>query len=111
MGRFQKTLGNFTSLNYWVVRDYYCIVNSVNAFEPEIQRLSDEQLTAKTSEFKKRLSQGDTLSDIQAEQVAFMTREYHIYMTSDGRISMAGLSSKTIPHLADAIHAAVTRMS
>lgn len=25
------------------------------------------------------------------------------------RISMAGLSSKTVPHLADAIHAAVTR--
>ncbi|CAM8952793.1 unnamed protein product [Rhodiola kirilowii] len=42
-------------------------------------------------------------------QVEFMTKEYHIYMTSDGRISMAGLSSKTVPHLADAIHAAVTR--
>ncbi|RRT39058.1 hypothetical protein B296_00055392 [Ensete ventricosum] len=28
----------------------------------------------------------------------------------DGRISMAGLSSKTVPHLADAIHAAVSRI-
>lgn len=50
-----------------------------------------------------------TFTGLNAEQVAFMTKEYHIYMTSDGRISMAGLSSRTIPQLADAIHAAVTR--
>ncbi|MQL90782.1 hypothetical protein Taro_023387 [Colocasia esculenta] len=50
-----------------------------------------------------------TFTGLNTEQVAFMTREYHIYMTSDGRISMAGLSSRTVPHLADAIHAAVTR--
>ncbi|KAJ4842977.1 hypothetical protein Tsubulata_017447 [Turnera subulata] len=51
-----------------------------------------------------------TFTGLNREQVAFMTKEYHIYMTSDGRISMAGLSSKTVPHLADAIHAAVTRV-
>ncbi|KAK9032249.1 hypothetical protein V6N11_056523 [Hibiscus sabdariffa] len=51
-----------------------------------------------------------TFTGLNSKQVEFMTREYHIYMTSDGRISMAGLSSKTVPHLADAIHAAVTRM-
>ncbi|KAK2978901.1 hypothetical protein RJ640_012509 [Escallonia rubra] len=50
-----------------------------------------------------------TFTGLNSEQVTFMTKEYHIYMTSDGRISMAGLSSRTIPHLADAIHAAVTR--
>ncbi|KAE8056592.1 hypothetical protein FH972_013348 [Carpinus fangiana] len=49
-----------------------------------------------------------TFTGLNSEQVAFMTREYHIYMTSDGRISMAGLSTRTIPHLTDAIHAAVT---
>uniref|UniRef100_A0A5B7ADB3 Aspartate aminotransferase n=1 Tax=Davidia involucrata TaxID=16924 RepID=A0A5B7ADB3_DAVIN len=51
-----------------------------------------------------------TFTGLNMEQVVFMTKEYHIYMTSDGRISMAGLSSKTVPHLADAIHAAVTRV-
>ncbi|VFQ73221.1 unnamed protein product [Cuscuta campestris] len=51
-----------------------------------------------------------TFTGLNTKQVAFMTKEFHIYMTSDGRISMAGLSSKTVPHLADAIHAAVTRM-
>ncbi|KAI5060900.1 hypothetical protein GOP47_0023405 [Adiantum capillus-veneris] len=50
-----------------------------------------------------------TFTGLSKEQVNFMTREYHVYMTSDGRISMAGLSSKTVPHLADAIHAAVTK--
>ncbi|KAK8595593.1 hypothetical protein V6N13_000301 [Hibiscus sabdariffa] len=52
-----------------------------------------------------------TFTGLNSDQVAFMTKEYHIYMTSDGRISMAGLSSSTVPHLADAIHAAVTRSS
>nr|XP_043606298.1 aspartate aminotransferase, cytoplasmic [Erigeron canadensis] len=49
-----------------------------------------------------------TFTGLNTKQVAFMTKEYHIYMTSDGRISMAGLSSRTVPHLADAMHAAVT---
>ncbi|GLT48571.1 hypothetical protein SLA2020_221880 [Shorea laevis] len=52
-----------------------------------------------------------TFTGLNSDQVAFMTKEYHIYMTSDGRISMAGLNSKKVPHLADAIHAAVTRSS
>ncbi|XP_031108850.1 aspartate aminotransferase, cytoplasmic-like [Ipomoea triloba] len=52
-----------------------------------------------------------TYTGLNAEQVSFMTREYHIYMTADGRISMAGLSSQKVPHLADAIHAAVTKLA
>ncbi|KAL7134764.1 hypothetical protein ABFS83_11G047700 [Erythranthe nasuta] len=51
-----------------------------------------------------------TFTGLNTNQVAFMTKEYHVYMTSDGRISMAGLSLRTIPHLADAIHAAVTNV-
>ncbi|CAH9102904.1 unnamed protein product [Cuscuta epithymum] len=50
-----------------------------------------------------------TFTGLNADQVAFMTKEFHIYMTSDGRISMAGLSSQKVPHLADAIHAAVAK--
>ncbi|PHT31870.1 Aspartate aminotransferase, cytoplasmic [Capsicum baccatum] len=44
-----------------------------------------------------------------AEQVFLMTREYHTYMTSDGRISMTGLSSRTVPHLVDVMHDVVTK--
>ncbi|XP_044511762.1 protein translocase subunit SECA2, chloroplastic isoform X2 [Mangifera indica] len=70
LGLYGKTLSDFMSLNNWVVRDYYRLVRDVNAFEPWIQTLSDEQLTAKTAEFKQRLRLGETLADIQAEAFA-----------------------------------------
>ncbi|CAL0319428.1 unnamed protein product [Lupinus luteus] len=70
VGLFRKSLTDFTTLNYWVVRDYYRLVNSVNAFELRIQALSDEQLTKKTQEFRLRLRKGETLADIQAEAFA-----------------------------------------
>ncbi|KAL5074940.1 hypothetical protein RYX36_013924 [Vicia faba] len=52
-----------------------------------------------------------TFTGLNPEQVSFMTKEYHIYMTSDGRINMVGLSSKTVPHLEDAIHAVVAQLA
>ncbi|XP_020274388.1 protein translocase subunit SECA2, chloroplastic [Asparagus officinalis] len=58
---------DFWTLNSWVVRDYYRLVSSVNALEPQLRRLSDEQLRAKTVEFRLRLSRGETLADLQAE--------------------------------------------
>ncbi|CAI9112735.1 OLC1v1013222C1 [Oldenlandia corymbosa var. corymbosa] len=70
MGEIKKTWNDFSSLNYWVVRDYYRLVNSANEFEPQIQRLSDEKLSHKTVEFRRRLNQGETLGDIQAEAFA-----------------------------------------
>ncbi|KAF3772777.1 translocase subunit protein [Nymphaea thermarum] len=66
----QKNWSNFTSLNYWVVRDYFRLVDMVNALEPRIRKLTDEQLRAKTNEFRIRLSRGQTLADIQAEAFA-----------------------------------------
>lgn len=49
-------------------------VDSINALEPAIKALSDEQLKAKTDEFRKLLSQGKTLDDILPEAFA-VTRE------------------------------------
>jgi len=45
-------------------------VQSVNAFAPLIKALTDEQLAAKTTEFKKRLADGETLDEILAEAFA-----------------------------------------
>ncbi|MFW5708934.1 MAG: preprotein translocase subunit SecA [Chloroflexota bacterium] len=42
----------------------------INTLEPEIQKLSDTALAAKTDEFKKRLSDGETLDDILPEAFA-----------------------------------------
>ncbi|RAL48151.1 hypothetical protein DM860_005575 [Cuscuta australis] len=65
-----KNWSSFTSLNHWIVRDYGRLVSYVNALEPQIQELSDEQLSAKTVEFRKRLREGESLSHIQAEAFA-----------------------------------------
>ncbi|KAL2643079.1 hypothetical protein R1flu_010666 [Riccia fluitans] len=52
-----------------------------------------------------------TFTGLSKEQVEYMRREDHIYMTLDGRISMAGLNSRTVPQVADAIHRAVVKFS
>ena len=49
-------------------------VDAINAFEPALQGLSDEDLAAKTSEFRERLAKGDKLEDLLPEAFA-VTRE------------------------------------
>jgi preprotein translocase subunit SecA len=46
------------------------LVTQINALEPSIQALSDEQLRARTAEFKQRLAQGETLDDLLVEAFA-----------------------------------------
>ncbi|KAL3641737.1 Protein translocase subunit SA2, chloroplastic [Castilleja foliolosa] len=70
IGGIKKTWTDVSSLNYWVVKDYYRLVKYVNELEPHFQKLSDEQLRAMTVEFRQRLKQGETLPDIQAEAFA-----------------------------------------
>ncbi|HIU75753.1 MAG TPA: preprotein translocase subunit SecA [Candidatus Pelethocola excrementipullorum] len=45
-------------------------VDKMEALRPEMQKLSDEELRAKTKEFKERLSKGETLDDILVEAYA-----------------------------------------
>lgn len=46
------------------------IVNKINELEPEMQALSDTALAAKTTEFKQRLSEGETLDALLPEAFA-----------------------------------------
>ncbi|MFH1874962.1 MAG: preprotein translocase subunit SecA [Pseudomonadota bacterium] len=46
------------------------IVDQINSLEPEIQKLSDEELRAKTDEFKHRLHKGETLDQLLPETFA-----------------------------------------
>src|ERR1700736_1304103 len=46
------------------------LVGEVNALEPTIQALSDDQLRAKTIEFRTRIANGETLDDLMAEAFA-----------------------------------------
>ncbi len=45
-------------------------IDRIEALRPDMQALSDEQLKAKTEEFKKRLAEGETLDDILPEAFA-----------------------------------------
>ena len=46
------------------------LIAAINELEPGMQQLSDEQLAAKTQEFKQKLANGATLDDILVEAFA-----------------------------------------
>lgn len=48
------------------------LVEKINSLEPEIQKLSDDQLKEKTKEFKEKLKGGKTLDDILPEAFALV---------------------------------------
>ena len=60
----------FGSRNQRLLKSYGRWVNEANALEPAIQALSDEQLRAKTEEFRKRLAEGATVVDLLSEAFA-----------------------------------------
>ena len=64
---FKKIFG---SRNERLVKSMRKTVAQINAMEAEIQALSDEQLQAKTSEFRNRLDQGEILNDLLPEAFA-----------------------------------------
>src|SRR5271170_5795353 len=60
----------FGSRNDRLVKGYSRIVREVNAFEPQLELLSDLQLRAKTEEFRLRLKDGARLDEILPEAFA-----------------------------------------
>ncbi|MGL3105904.1 preprotein translocase subunit SecA [Bradyrhizobium sp. BR 1432] len=54
----------FGSANDRRVKGYQSRVNAINALEPEVSKLSDEALKARTAEFKKQIAEGKTLDDL-----------------------------------------------
>ena len=60
----------FGSSNDRYIKKLKKIVSKINALEPDFEKLSDEQLQAKTGEFKARLANGETLDDLLVEAFA-----------------------------------------
>lgn len=54
----------FGSSNDRRVKGYQSRVNAINALEPELIKLSDEELKARTAEFRQQLAAGKTLDDL-----------------------------------------------
>ena len=67
MGLIQKIFGTY---NQRELKSIYPIADKIEALEDEYRQLTDEQLQAKTPEFKQRLQQGETLDDILPEAFA-----------------------------------------
>ncbi|WP_027867858.1 preprotein translocase subunit SecA [Massilia alkalitolerans] len=60
----------FGSRNQRLLKQYQKTVRQINALEPQMEKLSDAELQAKTPEFKDRLAKGATLDDILPEAFA-----------------------------------------
>ena len=67
MSFFEKLFGTFSDKELKRIRP---LADKVLALEPEMQKLTDEQLQAKTTEFKDRLAKGETLDDLLPEAFA-----------------------------------------
>ncbi len=62
--------GIFGSRNERLLKQYGAIVKKINALEPKMKALSDEELKAKTAEFRTRIAEGQTLNRILPEAFA-----------------------------------------
>ena len=60
----------FGSRNQRLLKQYQNTVRAINALEPKLETLSDEQLKAKTPEFQARIANGETLDAILPEAFA-----------------------------------------
>lgn len=63
-------MGLFKTYSEKEVKRVMPIVKKINELEGEISKLTDEELRAKTEEFKKELENGKTLNDILPEAFA-----------------------------------------
>ncbi|MDH5394968.1 MAG: preprotein translocase subunit SecA [Gammaproteobacteria bacterium] len=95
---FKKIFG---SRNERLVKGMRKIVAQINSMEPDLQRLSEEELKAKTEEFRERLAKGETLNALlpeafavvrEASQRVLGMRHYDVQMIGgmvlhDGKIS------------------------
>lgn len=67
MSLFEKMFGTHSEHE---LKKVYPIVDKIEALEPDMEKLTDEELKSKTAEFKKRLKEGETLDDILVEAYA-----------------------------------------
>ncbi|WP_018130329.1 preprotein translocase subunit SecA [Effusibacillus pohliae] len=67
LGLLKKLVGDS---NEREIKRLYKVVDVINGLEPSVEALSDEQLAAKTAEFKQRLENGESLDDLLPEAFA-----------------------------------------
>ena len=71
LGRFERGItALFGSANARFLKRLQPRVDAINALEPILKELSDEELRAKTEEFRERLAAGETVEDLLVEAFA-----------------------------------------
>src|SRR3989344_1287701 len=69
MSIFTKIFGDANEKN---IKNLQPIIDKINSFEPEFEKLSAGQLKEKTKEFKERINKGETQDDILPEAFALV---------------------------------------
>jgi len=72
-------------------------VDRINALEVEYQSLSEEQLKAKTAEFKQRLADGETLEDLMCEAFAVVKNACRRLCGTSAHVSGHDLEWNMVP--------------
>ena len=67
MGIIKKIFGSYSEKE---IKRIMPLVDNIEALEEDYKKFSDDELKAKTEEFKKRLDDGETLEDILPEAFA-----------------------------------------
>lgn len=88
MGLFEKIFGTHSEKE---LKKIAPIVDAIEALDDKMQALSDEELKAKTQEFKDRIAAGETLDDILVEAFAVVREAaYRVLGMKHYRVQLIG---------------------
>lgn len=88
MGLFSKIMGTHSQRE---LKRIYPIADKIEALSPVMEKLSDEELRDKTSAFKERLAQGETLDDLLVEAFAVVREAaYRVLGMRHYRVQLIG---------------------
>ena len=86
MGFLEKIFGNYSEKELKKIKP---IVDKIESYDSAMQALTDEELKAKTSEFKRRFKDGETLDQLLPEAFAAVrevTSVFWIYKRNGSKI-------------------------
>ena len=93
-------------------RDIRTMAERIKEMRGELRRLLAEELeTPGNWDHIERQIGMFSFTGLNGEQCRLLTEEGHIYLTGNGRISMAGLNSRNIRYVAEQIDRVVRRVS
>ena len=88
MGLFSKIMGTHSQRE---LKRIYPLVDKIEALGPEMEKLSDDELRNKTTAFKERVEQGETLDDLLVEAFAVVREAaYRVLGMRHYRVQLIG---------------------